>query len=591
MLVGVAGAGLVLLVAWGYRDARHARGQLAAARETLRQITDDPVALQTPEGREAARGRIDQVVGTLVTGRRGVARSPAMTVAQVVPGLSGQRRGLLRLFDDGADAARAGRDLLGGADALADRTALRDGVVPAEGIRALEADVRATARRIRGLVRSPAGLWGPVRDARRAFDEVAASTADRLDDGSETMRAVLTFAGAGGDRRHLIALQNNAEMRDQGMVLQYAVATFSGGRLGFERNGSVADLQLDGPAPTPVPEGTQKVFGFLRPTQLWQSVNATADFAFSGRAMSDMFRQATGTPVDGVIAIDVPGLAAVLAVVGPVQVPGLAEPVTAENAGRVLLHDLYQGLPPVADVSGRRERLGEVTRALIDRLTQGSYDLVRLGRVLGESARGGHLRLWSAVGEEEEVFERSGIGGSPAGRTPERTFHLAVENRTATKLDYFVQPRVRQEVDVTRGGDAVVRTFVVLHNLAPPGQAPSYQLGPDANTENPGDYLAWLLLWAPPQARQAGGVAESGLLLSERVVLAPAGQTREILVTTVIPDAVRDGRLELRLVPQARLVPVGLEVRLNASGWHVEGPASWAGPWDRVLNFRWGLSR
>ena len=591
MLVGVGAAVLVLLVGLGYRDARHARGQLAEARDTLRQIADDAGGLQTPQGREVARGRVDQVVASLVTARRGVVRSPAMTVAQVVPGLSGQRRGLLRLFDDGADAARAGRDLLGRADALADRTALRDGVVPVEGIRALEADVRATAGRIRALVRAPAGLWGPVRDARRAFDEVAASTADRLDDGSDAMRAVLTFAGAGGDRRHLIALQNNAEMRDQGMVLQYAVATFSGGRLGLERNGSVADLELDRPAPTPVPEGTQTVFGFLRPTQLWQSVNATADFAFSGRAMSDMFRQATGTPVDGVIGIDVPGLAAVLAVVGPVQVPGLPEPVTAENASRILLHDLYQGLPPVSDVSGRRERLGEVTRVLIDRLTHGSFDLVRLGWALGESARGGHLRLWSAAAEEEEVFERSGIGGSPATSDPERTFHLAVQNRTATKLDYFLRPRVRQEIDVARNGDAVVRTFVALHNLAPPGQAPSYQLGPDANTDNPGDYLAWLLLWAPPQARQVGGVAESGLLLSQNVVPVAAGQTREILLTTVIPEAVQDGRLDLRLVPQARLTPVDLEIRLSADGWDVEGPATWAGPWGRVLTFRWGLSR
>jgi Protein of unknown function (DUF4012) len=592
VLAGLAGAVLVLLVVWGYRDIRHARGQLAAARETLRQIADDPATLQTPRGREAARGRIDQVVGALVTSRRGVVRSPVLSLARVVPGLSTQRHGLLGVFDDGAEAARAGGDLLGRADALADRTALRDGLVPAEGIRALEADVRATAGRLRGLVRSRSGLWGPVRDARRSFDDVAVSTADRLDDGSDAMRAVLAFVGGGaGDRRHLVALQNNAEMRDQGMVLQYAVATFSGGRLGLERNGSVGDLQLEGPAPTPVPQGTHTVFGPLGPTQLWQSVNATADFALSGRAMSDMFRQATGTTVDGVIGIDVPGLAALLDVVGPLQVPGIPEPLTAQTAGRILLHDLYLGLPPVADVSGRRERLGEVTRALVDRLTHGSYDVVRLGRALGDSARGGHLRLWSGVAEEEEVFERSGIGGSPATRAPQSTFHLAVQNRTATKLDFFVHPRVRQHVEVNRDGDAVVRTTVLVDNQAPPGQAPSYQLGPDENTQNPGDYLAWLLLWAPPQARQVGGVPESGLLLSQHVMPVAAGQARELTFTTGLPDAVRDGAFDLRLVPQPRLLPVDLQVRITARGWDIEGPPSWAGPWDQVLTFRWGLSR
>jgi hypothetical protein len=70
-----------------------------------------------------------------------------------------------------------------------------------------------------------------------------------------------------------------------------------------------------------------------------------------------------------------------------------------------------------------------------------------------------------------------------------------------------------------------------------------------------------------------------------------AGQRRELTFTTVIPDAVRDGAFDLRLVPQPRLLPVDLEVRITATGWDVEGPKSWAGPWDQVLTFRWPLSR
>jgi hypothetical protein len=70
-----------------------------------------------------------------------------------------------------------------------------------------------------------------------------------------------------------------------------------------------------------------------------------------------------------------------------------------------------------------------------------------------------------------------------------------------------------------------------------------------------------------------------------------AGERREVSFETVIPHAVRDGRLRLRLVPQARLVPVDLEVRLHAPGWHVGGPASWKGPWDRVLGLDWRVSR
>jgi hypothetical protein len=174
---------------------------------------------------------------------------------------------------------------------------------------------------------------------------------------------------------------------------------------------------------------------------------------------------------------------------------------------------------------------------------------------------------------------------------PERTFHVAVENRTATKLDYYVKPVVRQEIGLTPEGTALVRTTVVVDNRAPVGAPPSYQLGPDMFTKAPGDYLALVLLWAPAGSRQAGGVDESRLRLSQYVVDVAAGQRRELTYETVIPDAVRDGRLEIRLVPQPRLEPVALQVRLRAPGWDVAGATAWAGPWDGVKTLIWEVRR
>ncbi|HWC12396.1 MAG TPA: DUF4012 domain-containing protein, partial [Acidimicrobiales bacterium] len=400
-----------------------------------------------------------------------------------------------------------------------------------------------------------------------------------------------SFMGAEGDRRYLVALQNNSEMRDQGMVLSYAIARFEGGRLVFDGNGPIHELRLAEPASTPVPPETAEVFGFLEPTRVWQSVNATADFAWSARAMVDMYGKATGESIDGIIAIDVPGMSGVLRAIGPVQVPDIAAPINANNVARILLHDMYEGLPPLSDRSDRREQLGEVTKAVIERLTASDQDPVALGKELADAAKGGHVRLWSAVPEEEEVFERTGLGGGPATIDADRTFHLAVENRTATKLDYYVKPSVRQEIQLTPQGSAVVRTTVTIDNTAPVDAAPSYQLGPDNFTERPGDYLAWGLLWAPAGSSQAGATPESGLMLSQQVAGVSAGQRREMTFDTVIPNAVRDGRLELRLVPQPRLWPVDLEVELDAPGWDVDGAESWKGRWDQVRVFSWRVER
>jgi len=592
----VAGLALVAAVIGvvGLSQALRARTLMIGARTSLQAAVDDPAALSTPQGRAAALAQVDGAVTSIGIARSRIAGSPVLALAAALPGLRGQRAAFIQLIDDSAAAAGAGRELLAAVDALAARTQVRDGAVPLDGLAELQQQVQKAGEAIgfRSGVSGGGGLWGPLGDARRQFDEVAASSARRLSEGAEALGALRTFLGSGGSRRYLIAAQNNAEMRDQGAVLSYVAVSLRDGRMSIERQGSVGDLTLTAPTATPVPRGTQEVFGSLRPTQTWQSVNATADFAFSGQAMADMYRQATGQAVDGVIALDVPALAGLLGTVGAVSIEGVAEPVTADNVGRLLLNDFYQGLGPTSDQSVRRERQGDVVKAVVDRITSGSRDAVSLGRALGDAARGGHLRLWSADATEEGVFERTGLAGGPATKDPDRTFHVAVQNRTASKLDYFVKPSVRQDIRLTNEGDAVVRTTVVMENQAPLDASPSYQFGPAGITDKPGDYLAWVLLWGPAGSRQLqSGVGESGLNLSQFVVVVPAGERREVTFETVVPGAVRDGRVEIRLVPQARLEPVPLEIRLEAPGWHVGGDRSWQGPWDRVRTFRWDVRR
>lgn len=578
-----------MLGAVGVHQVLRARTQLLNARVVLQRTADDPAVLATPEGRAAALTDVDAAVAAVQSARHSIARSPVLSVAAVVPGLHGQRAGLLQLIDDSATTATAGRDLLAGVDTLAAGNQIQDGALPLDALTELQARVRAASATVGGRVRRSNHLWGPLGDARRQFDQVAGSTSRRLAGAADALGAARTFLGAGGTRRYVVALENNAEMRDQGAVLSFVVVRFDDGRMSFERRGSVGDLALTTPAPTPVPKGTQDVFGFIKPTQIWQSVNATADFSFTGQAVADMYRQSTGQPVDGVIGLDVPALAGLLHIVGPVTIDGVAQPIGESNVATLLLHDFYEGLGPSSDQTIRRERQGDVVRAVIDRLTTGSRDAVALGRELGDRARGGHLRLWSAAHGEEQVFEDTGLGGGPATKDADRTFHLAIENRTASKLDYYVRPSVRQDVQLNKAGAAVVHTTVTIDNTAPTDGKPSYQLGPAGVTDKPGDYLAWVLLWGPAGSSQLqGSTVESGLNLSQYVIVVPAGQRREVTFDTVIPHAVRDGELLLRLVPQARLDPVPLTVRAKADGRSLSGPpTTWTGPWDSVQTFAW----
>jgi hypothetical protein len=405
------------------------------------------------------------------------------------------------------------------------------------------------------------------------------------------LRTARTFLGADGDRRYFVALQNNDEMRDQGMVLSYTTVRITGGKIQVEKAGSINALSLGQPAPVPVPAGTSTVFGSTKPNQAWQSVNTTADFTWSGRTMAAMYRTATGQPVDGVIAIDVPGLAPLLRAVGPVQVPGVAQPVTGDNVTKLILHDLYEQFPVEAEAT-RQQRLADVASAVVNELHHGSLDLVGLGRDLAPQVGQGHLRLWSSVPAEQASFEKLGVSGPPGLPDPAHTFHMAIENRTATKLDYYVRPIVRQDVHLASNGTAVVRTTVTVDNRAPVGAKPSYQLGPDEfhTTTHPGDYIAWVLLWGPHGSKQLGSVKESGLELSQHVIPVAAGQQGQVTFETTVPNAVRDGRLDLRLVPQPRLDPADVTAILDAPGWSVSSPTTIHLAWDSVKTLSWKVA-
>lgn len=209
-------------------------------------------------------------------------------------------------------------------------------------------------------------------------------------------------------------------------------------------------------------------------------------------------------------------LAAVLGVMGPVEAAGIPEPIGEVNAARVLLHDLYEAVL-VTGQAARYECLGEVTAAVFDRIVGGDHDAVALGRALAKAAAGGHLRVVSARPGEQRVLVRTGLGAGPAASRPERTFHLAIENRTATKLDYYVASELHQRVRVTRLGTAIVTATVTVENRAPTGAAPSYQLGPDGYfTRRPGEYWAWVLLWGPAAPPSSGRSPSRGCSWASR---------------------------------------------------------------------------
>ena len=268
-------------------------------------------------------------------------------------------------------------------------------------------------------------------------------------------------------------------MRDSGAVLSLDLLTANNGTFTIAHDASYGDYALDTPAAVTLPAGTEKVFGSYLPTLNWPSTDATADWALSGRMMQAMWLQATGQQVNGVIGMDVPGVARILDLTGPVTVPGEATPVSSSNIADLLLNKAYQGLTVNDPQAERRDMIAAVVKAAVDKMKTEHVDLDSFANALAYDVDGRHLMVWSDVPSAESGLVALDAAGTLNSAQSDRTFHIAVENATADKLDYFVGVSVGMKVTVEASGGALVNTTVSLANSAQPGHAPSYQYGPD----------------------------------------------------------------------------------------------------------------
>jgi hypothetical protein len=508
----------------------------------------------------------------------------------IIPGLHAQRTGLDQLVADLGSTTSSATTLLDSVSTLAADSHGTDISLP--DLKKLGNVLGIARAQLLADDRSASGLWGPIGADRQKFDREDSRATHLLGQGEDLTRYALPFLGASGPRVYLVAGENNAEMRDQGAVLSYALMSTTDGAITVVNGGSVENLAISSPASgISIPAGTQAVFGRLLPTQMWQSTNATADFSFSGADMQAMFASATTQHVDGVIGIDVVALQGLLALTGPVTVPGIPEPVTAQNAASVLLDQLYAGLSPESPQGSRHEELAAVTSATIHQLEVGKVDLVALARTLATEIGGRHLQLWDENPQYEKTIREVGASGDIDTDNPTRTFHVAVENATATKLDYFMGVAITDTVYVSSSGTAVVDTSVKLTNSAPAGQPASYQLGPDGiNSDVPGEYVGRVLLWGPRGSSQAGSTPESGLILNEQDLRLLPGQSATAQFETTIPHAIRGGKLSLVFVPQPRLSPESLTVKVAGKGLQQGSSSTFRANLTNTTTFTWAFA-
>ena len=426
--------------------------------------------------------------------------------ARVVPVLGPNARATEAMADTATTIAREAARAADDADT--DRLTVQGGRLDLASVRALgrpldevSAALRSAAARIDG-VRAP-WLAGPV--ARRLdvlAREIAAARPD-IDLAADVTRVLPEMLGAHGTARWFVAFVTPTEARGRtGFIGNYAELTATDGQVAMTRFGRTQELEQSGvpglERRLSGPDDYLARWGRFEPAVAWRNITMSPDFPSVGRVITELYPQSGGRPVDGVIALDPAALAALLHFTGPIAVPGVARPLTAENATRFLLRDQYLEL---RDTPTRIDALESLARATFDRLTTGDLPGPRaVADRLGEAAAAGHLHLFSPHPAQQRIFRRIGLDGA-LPRVDGDFLAVVNNNATGNKVDLFLQRDIDYHATWDpASGDLTAEITVTLTNQAPHEGLPDYVIGsalPATARPPPGTNRTHLSVYSP----------------------------------------------------------------------------------------------
>lgn len=551
-MLAVIWIGFVVATIWSaYGHSNRGREHLVDAQE---QLSVDAItagktrASLVPAAREfrIAHNRLD---------------NPAMAPAKLVPVLGRQLTSVTAMAGAAADISSFSVEATARAEAV-----LKKGAGSREGRIALVEDLTDIAGEAdQKLARVDLGpseaLFPPLLAARQAVEK-------ELNDARLVINRVLA-AGEGlsqflnGPRKYLVMAANNSEMRaGSGMFLSLGVLGVDKGALDIEEFGEVPDFLPAGSVPLQGDFADR--WGWTEPNREWRNLAMSPQFDVTGELALRMWTVAKSEEVDGVLALDVVALRALLRATGPVVVDG--QTIGESDVEKEVLHDQYLGSG--GNLTGRlvrRERMGRIARAAVQMLDVGKWDPGILVDEIAKAARGRHILAWSNRPTEQKAWVASGIDGM----LEENSLMISVLNRGANKLDQFLG--VSAALDAEPGPNVTRVTLkLTFRNSVGEGE-PEYILGFDPpRGPGAGVYNGILAVNLPGSAMNPslGGNeklvvsgADGPTIVYGTEILVRPGESLQVIVEFELP-ATQD---DLVVEPSARIPAINWQ--FNSRRW------------------------
>ncbi|MBT4857233.1 DUF4012 domain-containing protein [Candidatus Uhrbacteria bacterium] len=282
----------------------------------------------------------------------------------------------------------------------------------------------------------------------------------------ESVKEFLTFSetlvlilGDEQKMRYLVSFQNNTELRATG---------------GF--TGSFAEMDLlNGEVESVyIPEGGTydlqgQLSSFVEPPQplsllnsRWEfhDANWFPDFGASASKMIDLYTDAGGPTVDGMVAVNATLLPKLLEITGPIEMPEYGRTIDAENflfeTQKIVEYEYeqYQG------VDGREEDapkqfIGDLAPKVLELLAQGDMEtLLSVADVLGSALNEKDIQVYFQDNDIQREIEALGWSGSMK-QTSGDYLMVVNTNLGGGKTDSVIGQDIIVDIDITEAGEII----------------------------------------------------------------------------------------------------------------------------------------
>ncbi len=533
--------------------------------------------------------------------------------ARLVPVLAQHTEAIATAAEEGRDVANAALDAT--VDADVDELRASNGRLDLEAITAMAGPLDRASVELADTLDRLDGIdsrW-LVPPLSRRLDDLRVEIVDAAPDidlAAAATTIVPDMLGASGDRRYLVLFPTPAESHELGGVIgNFSELTARDGQLEITRSGRTVDLYAPNPDGTPNTTGTSNYeladpssypprYLVMNPGRFPQNLLATVDLATAARASADYYQQRFGVTIDGLIVIDPEGLAALLELTGPVDVPGWPVPISADNALDVLLRDQYVAFAGDGEDGDREAFLAAASDAAFEALLSIELPSPRqLGDVLGPAAHARHLQMYAFEPEASDFLATVGLLPTfPAVQVD--SFASVTSAAEPHKLDAYLRRSIAYDVTLDPAtGTAHATVTMRLENTTPSG-LPEYVTsdlqGDGANRTRVSIYSPLAAISTTVDGQPAGNAPgeEFGRLRHQLPLTLPAGRTTTVVWELEGGLDLTDGYvLDLVALPRAVADQVTVTVEV-ADGWtatQTEGPTGDA-PFDLVDDIRFAYT-